>query len=310
MRRPVLIAALALLSGCIDFDEQEIRVAYDAEHDRIDAQLVYRGLHSSATQPFVLFGTAPEVEDAENTEKQLDQLLAEQPLFALLDPIATFDLAELRDSKEPLTSELAKLTAADRGDFFTAADGRLCGWQHLRVRDVTRALAIRNEQWRKQVADAEHGNEMRTCFGCEDDLSGALWKSALEKPEPWYERRGAELLFHVPASEPAARRLAERFERAPSLAAILEQESRSEPEAEKFAALLHAFGVTVRLREGGADLVLWDAASSVRTVDFKKPKSDGKRHDLAPHLAKRKVVPRADVTDATLAAAFAEFRAH
>jgi hypothetical protein len=187
------------------------------------------------------------------------------------------------------------------------------------VRDVTRACAIRNEQWRKQLADAEHGKELREALGCEDDESGALWKAALEKQEPWYERRGAELLFRVPASDAAARRLAERFERAPKLAGILDQETKSgaqreserkPTEAEEFTALLRAFGVTVRLREGGADLVLWDAASSVRTIDFKKPTSDGKRYDLAPHLARRKVVPRADVTDATLAQAFAEFRSH
>ena len=40
-------AVIPLLPSCLEFDEQEIHLRYDAEKDRLDALLIYRGLYDS-----------------------------------------------------------------------------------------------------------------------------------------------------------------------------------------------------------------------------------------------------------------------
>src|SRR5258706_435888 len=123
------LAMLVLLPGCLDFDEQEIRVAYDAGRDRIDAQLVYVGLHSSGKLEWTLFGTPPEEkEDVEGTERQLDQLLAGRPLVAPFDAVYVTDLVELRRSDDAWQASLAEAITVDQGAPFKDAAGRLCGW--------------------------------------------------------------------------------------------------------------------------------------------------------------------------------------
>lgn len=338
MRRPTLLAAFLLLAGCLDFDEQEIRVAYDAERDRIDAQLVYHGLYSASMGQHRWFKGSQQAEDVHGTDEQLGELLDGHPIFALFCDLEIYYLNELRASDDPRAAALAKLTTVDRGEFFRDGDGRLCGWQHLRIRDVTRALEICDEWWRARVADPKAASALRALLGCQDPESVKLWDEARATARRWFERRDAELLLHIPSSTTAARALALRFEQAPSLdsiyaaaardgddtadsdgaiipsadagkAVVRRQETPRRAEGDWLVAKLHAFGVTVRARDGGADLVLWEATRPTQRLAVKQPTANEQHYDLAPYLAQRKVEPRTDVTDATLAQAFAEFRA-
>lgn len=345
MRRPVLLAAVLLLAGCLEFDEQEIRVAYDAEHDRIDAQLVYRGLASDESGQESWLFSPPAPTNREGTLQQLDLLLSGRPLFALFHSLATFDLVELRASDDVRIVELAKLAAVDRGDFFRGEDGRICGWQHLCIRNVTRVVEMWDAMLRDKLADESEQKQLRAALCCEDSVSTAFWNDALAKQKRWLERNGDELLWHIPASATAARALATRIETAPAPEALVmafaKQESDTDGASAKvvetpaspkagttetkgaagrramevipsktiwLTTLLHAIGATVRLRDGGADLVLWDAARAPQIVRIKQPPAKIARRDLAPCLEMRKVVLRTDVTDAVLSADFAERR--
>ena len=42
--RSALLSALLLLTGCLEFDAQDVYLSFDAENDRLDALFVYRGL--------------------------------------------------------------------------------------------------------------------------------------------------------------------------------------------------------------------------------------------------------------------------
>src|SRR5262249_26623532 len=165
MRRRLAAAALAtlaVLAGCVDFDEQELRVAYDAKRDQLDAQLIYRGLYSAGNTEWVWMGDPPEEEeDVKGTELQLDQLLSGRPLFWLLTDMAGFDLATLRESDDPQVAALADLVTVDLGAPFRAGDGRLCAWQHLRVRDVHRALELYDARFRSELADTKAAAQVR-----------------------------------------------------------------------------------------------------------------------------------------------------
>jgi hypothetical protein len=339
---PLLLAvAPAITSGCLDFDEEEVHVAYDAEHDRLDAQLVYRGLYSASMAPHRWLRYSAQPEDCVGTEKQLDQLLSGRPIFALFYAESMSDLVELRESEDPQVAALAKLVAVDRGELFKSEDGRICAWQHLRVRNVTHALELWDDTWRTSLADASHAKESRTNLGCDDPESIKLWSEAIAKPQRWLERCGAELLFHVPASGKAARTLAARIEAAPTIESLVEAAARKEAayaddddatdtavvhpaeadtsgvrrradlnlsNANWFFASLHTLGITVRPRAGGADLVLWDATRGTQTIAVKRPSSMDKHYDLAPYLEKRKVTLRTDVDEEVLQQSFAAFR--
>jgi len=324
------LATFALLAGCLDFDEQEIRVAYDAKNDRIDAQLVYRGLYSAGSSGWRCFEIPAEKDDVEGTQRQLDQLQTGKPIFALLNSVWQFDLAELRESDDPQVAALASLVTVDVGAPFRDVDGRLCGWQHLRVRDVHRAFELCDGLFRAKLADGKEAELYRREFGCGSRVSAALWAAALEKRSRWFEAVEGTLLWHVPASEGDALALMKRIERAPSLEQYLARanaekwsdagESAKGREVQRSAeatgdnhdtlvVLLHALGVSARRTASGVDLVLWDPKRAPQEGRCAWRPANSARWDLAPYLEKRRMDVRTDVTDESLRRDFDERRA-
>ncbi len=339
-RRAVAAGALAtcvlLAAGCLDFDEQEVRVAYDGKRDRLDAQLVYRGLGSMADSEWIWSETPSEVEDVKGTERQLDQLLSGRPLVAtgwplvaLLGSMEHFDLAALRESEDSQVAELATLITVELGAPFRDDYGRLCGWQHVSVRDVHRAFELFDGVLRTELENAEEAARFRRRLGCESRVSAALWVGALQKRVRWFEEVDGTLLWHVPASEGDALALIKRIEKAPSIDQYLERrfavrapgsvKSAAEGEAVRVAdvkrggeglvVLLHALGVTGRRTTSGVDLLLWDSKRELQDVRIAPGAIQSPRWDLAPYLEKRRVAVRTDVTDETLRADFDERRA-
>ena len=341
-RAQSLLLSLSLAAaGCLDWDEQEATVAYDAEHDRLCAQLVDRGLHSTSSQDWP-FLTGDEKEDVESTRKELDQLLEGRPMFALLTPVLSIDVREMAESDDPIIAALAERIEVDQGDFFTDQEGRLCGWQRIRLRDVSAALQIMSTLFAHRVANEEQASDLRKAIGCDDPESARRWTAFVASGRRWFERRDdGTLIWTLPISEPAAHAPAQRIEAAPTLERLLADDkaaksaaARAEPgatshepppdptllaanrspaqehaDADWWGALLHAIGARVESRPGeGAALVLLEPGRTTTTIRLVAPKSDATRYDLAPHLESRHVKVRTDVTDATLRADFAEFR--
>ena len=332
------LATLALLAGCLEFDEQEFVVAYDGKRDQLDVQVVYRGLHSDAKSSWSWFGDSPPtgVEDVAGTDEQLDQLLAGRPIVGLPGGMP-LDLVELREGKDERAATLARAFTVDHGKFFRDGAGRLCGWQHLQVRDLHASLELVDALLKEELATPGGAREFRRSFGCEDAESVRRFDAALAKKGRWIEAVDGALLWHVPASEEAARALAKRIETAPSLESLFEAEAKaqkpdgSEPTSVKpdakteaqreresgervdravaTAAMLHAIGTATKPTPTGADLILWDSRRAPQHVALRPPLPAGKHWDLAPHLEKRDVEVRTDVTDETLRRDFDERRA-
>ena len=121
---PLLV--LLLLAGCLEFDSQEITLHYDAKADRIDVQIVYRGI-------FVEAGSG-------STDKPLEKALE--------------DLAKVRDTGSVMfwcnwpfrVDPSAKIPApfttlvehvdVENGPLFTDPQGVLCGLQFVRIREA------------------------------------------------------------------------------------------------------------------------------------------------------------------------------
>jgi len=348
---PLALPLLVALAGCLDFDEQDLSVAYDAKRDTLCVQLVYRGLCSG-----IIRGgwASSDTEDVEGTRRQLEEISTGKPIFALLWDMLPFDLSELRESDDPPVAALAQRILVQHGDFFRAEDGRLCGWQHLRILNVAESLAaadvlihreLEQELKRPLLRKQEKPVAIAKALGCDDAESMALWRLAIAAKAPWFEESGSRILCHVPASASAAQALATRVANAPTLDVLLARLAKTKsasgsdatsaastastastasapPRREAIdvegarigsetglcAALLHAFAVTVEPHEHFADLVLFDAERPLQSVRVSSPEPT-KNPDLAPHLQKRRLPIRNDVTDATLAQLFAEFRA-
>ncbi len=123
LARSVLCLLLALLSGCLEFDSQEVVIHYDPQKDQIDALFLYRGLYAEGA-------SAGKEGTMEKVLRDLDQALARGEFafwcnwpFAV-DPTKT---------KGPAAGLLPHVEV-ETGGLFTDPKGVLCGYQFVRVK--------------------------------------------------------------------------------------------------------------------------------------------------------------------------------
>lgn len=140
-----LLLLLLLLSGCLEFDGQEITLTYDAKNDRIDVLVVYRGL-------FVEDGSGS---SDKPVEKALQDLATARETgkvaFWCNWPLA-FTLTGT-DSAPPPVQALLEHVDVENGPLFTDAQGQLCGYQFVRVRSA-KAFAKKLETMLQLAAQA------------------------------------------------------------------------------------------------------------------------------------------------------------
>jgi hypothetical protein len=333
-RRLALLLAVVLpallLAACVEWEEQEVRIAYDAAKERLDAQLVYRGLYSGAAG-----GKEPiPRENVDGTSKQLASLAAGKQLFALFDPITHFDLDELAASGDPRASQLARWIRVDHGDFFRDANGRLCGWQQLHVDHLPEFIALANELIREGFGRAlreEKRDDLLVQLGLDDAESRAKQAAAVAAPFAWLALRGTTVALRLPASDAAVARLRSRWERTPSwndhvaarrrasaaasppegdaVAALREEETRGLSEEEELLATLKEFGTTLVATRFGAEVQLELGGRLEQPIRVDRGVDDAPRFDLEPRLTEAGFAVRDGVDEALLAREFAWFRA-
>lgn len=140
-----LFLLLLLLSGCLEFDGQEITLTYDAKNDRIDILVVYRGL-------FVEDGSGS---SDKPVEKALQDLATARETgkvaFWCNWPVA-FALTGT-DSAPPPVQALLEHVDVENGPLFTDAQGQLCGYQFVRIRSA-KAFAKKLETMLQLAAQA------------------------------------------------------------------------------------------------------------------------------------------------------------
>lgn len=154
MRCPLPLAPLLLLlllAGCLEFDAQEITVHYDADKDRIDALVVYRGLFAEG-------GNGSSDKPLEKALADLDAAM-QNGVFCFwsnwplkVDPV---------HDRGPGTALLPHYEV-ETGGLFTDPRGVLCGYQFVRIRDAKAFLQKVNTMLEVAVqaaALAEHQAE-------------------------------------------------------------------------------------------------------------------------------------------------------
>ena len=118
---------LLLLTACLEFEQQELHLRYDAAADRMDVLFVYRGLYAAESNPMP-------IRDARSpTDKALSDLekVREHGAFAFKSPM-NFRVDPVEEAEKDWVS---KHLDVEYGGLFTDPKGRLCGYQFVRIRD-------------------------------------------------------------------------------------------------------------------------------------------------------------------------------
>lgn len=118
---------LLLLTACLEFEQQELHLRYDADQDRMDVLFVYRGLYAAESNPMpVRDGRSPIDKALSDLEK-----VREHGAFAFKSPM-NFRVDPVEEAESEWVSRHIDV---EYGGLFTDPKGRLCGYQFVRIRD-------------------------------------------------------------------------------------------------------------------------------------------------------------------------------
>jgi hypothetical protein len=157
----LLLIALALCTGCLDFTRETVTYRYDAKADTLRIFLVYHGI----------FGADGGADLSEREQSQLAEVLTGDRAFFFTNWILEYNRATIKKELERLNDpdEIAGKPAAiiakqkklydlllahvrvDNGPFFYDADRRLCGAQRLTVQKISVLLRAANELIREEL---------------------------------------------------------------------------------------------------------------------------------------------------------------
>lgn len=121
-----LLFLLFALTGCLEFDAQDIDIRYDETKDRIDIHIVYRGL-------FAEDGQGGSKNPLEKAQKDLADAKESGEVAFWCNWPFSFDLT--RDYPAPIRAMLAHVDV-ENGPLFTDPQGTLCATQFVRIREA------------------------------------------------------------------------------------------------------------------------------------------------------------------------------
>ena len=205
-RRSALASVVLACSGCLEWEEQEIRIVLDREADQLEVQLICRGLYS-AEEP----GADP---SSVATQTMLRELLDGRQRFALLEPLLMLDLERMREEEDSRVATIAAAVAVDHGEFFRDERGRWCAWQHVRVESLSRVVPLVAELVREELLEQAKGgvrSGLLEELGLGDPASRQVQRPAHEAPFSRLALRGGTLALRMPASERGVRELRRRL---------------------------------------------------------------------------------------------------
>ncbi|MDO8348703.1 MAG: hypothetical protein Q7T30_00585 [Planctomycetota bacterium] len=129
LRVSVVLSLLLLLTGCLEFDAQEITFRYDQKLDRIDALVVYRGL-------FVESGSGSSDKPNEKALADLDEAMKHGEFFFWCNwPFHVDPTVDAGPGKALLPH-----MEVETGGLFTDPKGILCGYQFVRIQQAASFL--------------------------------------------------------------------------------------------------------------------------------------------------------------------------
>ncbi len=196
-----LLLALALLTGCLDFERETVTYHHDAKTDTLRFHLVYHGIFGGEGQPGL----------SESEQGQLHDVLTNERAFFFSNWILEYNRAMIKEGLEkardpnenrgkppPLVEKQKKLlelllanVRVENGPFFLDDRGRLCGAQRVTLQKTSEIMRAANELIREELrhqADAPM---------TDDDDREAIRRS-LAKAEAFLRLTGNRLALRWP----------------------------------------------------------------------------------------------------------------
>jgi hypothetical protein len=141
------------LAGCVEFEDQEVHWRYSPQEDEIVAILKYQGIYGGDGKQKEGGRPAPGLSDQEKS--QLEDVMKGGRAFFFNNWISEFNRTKMKGALEDLaagndatTRKLLELmlSAAEVGNlgFYLDKEGRLCGAQTFKLRNVSGVLALTN----------------------------------------------------------------------------------------------------------------------------------------------------------------------
>jgi hypothetical protein len=197
------LACLAMVTGCIEFEQETVTYRHDAKSDTLRFFQHYQGI----------FGADKEDGLSDQEQEQLNSVLTTERTFFFANWIFEFNREDLREwlanLKKPVTVDefkavpgaiersevLLKLlldnVRVQNGDFYLGEGGKLCGVQRVTMKNVSKIFAAANESIRDyyRVEALKSGTS---------DEERALFKKSTAEPRTYLKLEGNRLSLRLP----------------------------------------------------------------------------------------------------------------
>lgn len=190
-----LLLLLLSLSSCLEIDGQEVTFHFDQENDRVDVLIVYRGIFAES-------GSGSGEDPLEKAYKDLEQARETGEFVFWNNWPLSVDLS--KDIKAPKAA-LAAHIDVENGGLFTDPQGVLCGYQFVRINDVSGFVKKVNTLLELMIQTGFTGEGMRGLSGKHrlDDDTQELVREFLRSREKMFvfEEGRAELRLPFSAKD-------------------------------------------------------------------------------------------------------------
>jgi hypothetical protein len=193
LRLAVAALFVVLSAGCFEFEKQTVYFVFPKDRDEVHALVVYEGLRVDKDNDMTLKDAKKQLADFTG-EKQFAFL--GWPFIWSLDPDAG-DNDDVKRVKELLR----KHVTIKNGAFYTRADGKLCGYQTLIVRDASKFVAGINGH----ISDAVIADKDKP-WDSTDRASRELILKAARDKHAWVKVEPGRISADVPMSPEMAKR--------------------------------------------------------------------------------------------------------
>ena len=208
--RTASVLALALLCSCIEFTSQTVTARYDAERDELRLFQVYHGIYGNSQAADAI--TAQEQEQLEAVMNGgrtffFNNWITEINLSAwreaitknqerLANPEATLGQRALLETRNRVLALAIDAIVIDNGRFYRDAEGQLCGYQQVTIRDFSKLLHELNglislEISRQPVPEGRPAVERAIV---------QTLRAAADRDYAWLRVEGNELSLHLPVA--------------------------------------------------------------------------------------------------------------
>jgi hypothetical protein len=207
--RTAVLGALALfvvsLAGCsLTIEEREVFARPDVERDELHLLLLYRGVTASGQGEADVEKALGDVIPVLEGRRRFD--VSHWGGHDLDDPDLVAELSSGDELDVETLSFLDGITVAETGSWIDEA-GRLCGYQVIRIKNLSRGLGLLNAGISRLVRDWSREDDFLEETGPLDDRSRELLVRAAENGYPWLRLEAADIVLRIPITSGSVERV-------------------------------------------------------------------------------------------------------